>query len=845
MERLPRFAGFTIFALAMAVLVLEVALTRVFSVITFHHFTYLIIGLALLGFGAAGTVLTVSPRFQDRQLKPGLLADCVWLFGLMTMICFLSITRVRFDAMEIHLHHDFAQLFGLLMLLVLAATPFFVAGLCIGYLISKSGEQINRLYFSDLTGAGCGSLGSLLAINYLGATNTIFWISLAACLVAMLITGRRYGGIRWRYPLTAVVALGLALVTLVKDSAIPVPFPQSKLSGDYHGEEYRWHVVARIDVTGLTTGYPGFGGSLSRVWDESRPPLEQMHIVQDGAAPTGIVKLEGHDPRDEAILGYYMQAAPYVVRPAAEALVIGAGGGVDVAIALHHGGRHVTAVDINPWIIDYVQNRYNDFAGGLYRRDDVDVVCAEGRHYLTATDKRFDVIQLSGVDTFSALASGAYALTENYLYTREALSDFLDHLTEDGVLCFSRWLFTPPRETLRLAVTARAALEARGTADASRHILVLAAPAWEGRSPWAETMIKLEPFTRDEVAAIRTWARKLRFDLIYDPLLSYEAGGPYDALESTSKYKPQVAAQAFNSALRLPKAQLDAFLADYPHNVTPTTDDAPFFFNYYRLKNLRKPFTATLGGDPVTRLPLGLMILIACLLQIVILGGLFIFLPMRSHVAGLREHKGLTSVLAYFACIGLGFIAVEIMLLQKLMVFLGGPVYSMAITLFSLLVFCGVGSFLSKRITRANPRISGIPILLVLAGVLYATLWFLDEIVPTLMGLSHTMRCLVAVAGLLPIGLMMGMPFPAGIRMAERLHAPFVPWAWCVNACATVLGSVGCILVAMFIGFTNVLLAGLILYLAAVVALLLAPPSPKGTAADEAPETPAPAGAEA
>jgi len=836
MTPLPRFAGPAIFLLAMSVLMLEVTLTRIFSVMMWYHFTYLVIGLALLGFGAAGTVLTVHPRFSGPALKSGVLSDCAWLFGLSGVVCFLAMTKISFDPTDIYNRGDFSQLVGLLMLLFLATVPLFFGGLGIGYLISKSGDQINRLYFCDLLGAGCGSLGALLAVNYMGATATLFWLGFVGCVVAMIVGGRADGRLRWRYPVTALVAAGLGAITLAKDSVVPVPFPASKIS-NYHGEEYRWHVVARVDVVGPKQDYPSFGGSLSRVWDRSRPRLDYMSLYQDGMAPTGIIKLQNRRPQDLAILGHYMQGCAFVLRPKADVLVIGPGGGVDVAMALHHGVLRVTAVDINPRTIEYVRDKYNDFAGGLYRREDVEVICAEGRHYLTTTERKFDVIQLSGVDTFTALASGAYALSENYLYTREAMRDYFDRLSEDGILSFSRWLFTPPRETLRLAVTARQALADRGIHEPGRHILVLAAPAWEGRPPWAETLIKLKPFTAQEVSVLRAWAEPLRFDVIYDPLVPHEPGGEYDRIEPAPQYGPAACAREFSAALRLPARDFADYVRRYPYNIKPATDDSPFFFNFYRPGSLLRPFAATLGGYGVTRLPLGLVILVASLVAIVVFGAVFILLPMRAQAGGLKGQRGGACVLVYFACLGLAFICVELMLLQKLMVFLGGPVYSMSVTLFSLLVFCGMGSFLAKGFTRSRPRLGAFFILLAVAAAIYGTTRLLHEVVPTLMWLSHPRRCLVAVAALLPVGLLMGMPFPTGIRMAERLNPRFVPWAWCVNACATVLGSVGCILAAMFVGFTAVLYAGAVMYLIALLALLLAPRAADPTAASDSPRT--------
>ncbi|MHC4740683.1 MAG: spermine/spermidine synthase domain-containing protein, partial [Planctomycetota bacterium] len=696
--------------------------------------------------------------------------------------------------------------------------------LCIGYLISKSGNQVNRLYFCDLVGAGCGCLGAVLAINCLGAVSTIFFVALIGCGSAMLMAGRVNGRIRWRYPLTAAVAAALGLGTLVKDNLIVVPFaPGKAVPRMEQNLGYSWHVLSRVDVFAPHTGYYPFGGALSRVWDRSRPPLTYMLMFQDGAAETAIAGLKDTDPRDEAILGYYLQGCGYVIRGEGEVLVIGPGGGVDVAIALHHGASRVTAVDINPRMIEYVRDTYNEFAGGLYHRDDVEVVCAEGRHFLTATDKTFDVIQLSGVDTFSSLALGAYAVSENYLYTEQALADAFDRLKDDGIVSFSRWLFMPARETLRLAVTAHKALVSRGVDRPEHHIVVLAAPAWENWSPWTETLIKLEPFTADELKVLRDWAAKRRFDIIYDPLVPYEAGGPYDRLEGAWDYAPVECARQFNEALRSSPEQLEAYVSTYPYNIKPCTDDSPFYFNYYRLSNLRHPFRATLGGSIFERLPVGLMILLAAMIQIIVLAGVLILLPMRIRTVGIRGCRGKINVLMYFAAIGLGFIAVEITLIQKLTVFLGGPVYSMAVTLFSLLVFCGIGSFAARRFTSRNPGRGGLVVLALLAAVLAATTWFINEAVPSLMALPHLSRCLAAVAALLPAGLLMGMPFPTGIRFAERFGEQLVPWAWSVNACATVFGSVGSIFLAMFTSFTTALYFGILAYLVALLSLLTAP----------------------
>lgn len=817
-----RAACLSTFLLAMCVLMLEVSLTRVFSVMTYHHFTYLIIGLALLGFGAAGSLLTVHPAFAEKTVKPALLIKCAWLFSLATLLGFLCTTKTNFDVMEIHLHRDWSQVFGLFMLLAFAATPFFFGGICLGYLLSKGGERISRLYFFDLVGAGIGSLLALFAINYLGATFTIFGVAAIAALIAIAIARSHARGLHWPSVFTFVIAAGLAAVTLIRPNFVPVPIPDSKIP-NHRATDFRWHVVARVDVLPEDQEYLSFGGALSRTWDKTHPPVSYMGMYQDGAAFTGIVKLQDSDPTKEALLGHYMQGAAYMLRSEAKALVIGPGGGVDMAIALHYGAKP-TGVDINPWTIDYVKDKFNDFAGGLYRRPDVELICAEGRHYLTRTDRKFDVIQLSGVDTFTALASGAYALSENYLYTVEAMNDYFNHLSDDGILGFSRWVFTPPRESIRLAVTARRALELRGIQDAQHHIMVLAAPGWFDREPWAETLIKLAPFTQPEVEWLRAWAERLQFDIIYDPFVPYQEGGIYDAIEGTKDYGPAVCARDFDKAMRLKGDEFASFIANHRYNITPTVDDQPFFFNFYRLAELKNPFRATLGGDIVNRLPLGLVILIVSAVQIMLLGGLCIALPLRKRQAKIPRNRATFCTLIYFAAIGLAFIAIEIMVMQKLMVFVGGPVYAMSITLFSLLVFCGFGSELSRHILPDRFRARAILVLLLLCMTSIGTVYILNAFVPHWMYLSHFFRCMVAIAVQIPIAILMGMPFPTGMRLAELYHPQLPAWGWCVNACATVFGTVMSMALAMFVGFTMVMYVGAAIYAVALIAASLFPP---------------------
>jgi len=790
-----RRASIAIFLLAMSVLMLEVALTRIFSAMSWHHFAYLIISLAFLGFGAASSFLTISPRFATEGLNEKLLGKYSLAFCLASVLGFAAATKVRFYPMDAYYFNDYSNAFSLLMLYMIVGMQFFFAGVCIGYLISNAGEAINRIYFADLVGAGIGTLLSIAGINYLGAEATIYAAASASGLVSVMYLAK---GSRWPLKAGAVAALILCvLMSLVARShqIFPVYFPPEKVfRSALQPHYYRWHVVSRIDVMEPVRFLPNFGGALSRSVEHEIPAIRA--IMQDGTAPTGIMNVPGGDLQRLPLLGDFLQGAPYVIKKNPEqSLVIGVGGGIDVLIALYNGSKHVVGVEVNPVTVDAIKNRYADFAGRIFNRPDVELVTAEGRHYLTATDKRFDVIQLSGVDTYSALALGAYALAENYLYTTESMHSYWEHLTENGILSFSRWLFTPPRETLRLVAIQLEALQQMGIRRPDLHFMLIAGQS--DQEFWVETLLKKTPFTETEATAYRTWADRLQFQILYDP---------YNWQDNI-----------FNSTIRASNLERALIIDEYPYNIRPINDDNPFFFQFYRWRSLWHPM-ASKGGYFIERFPLGLAVLFVSLVQIFLLAAAFIIAPLLPQGAQLRRIKHKVRVLVYFGALGLGFIMVEIALLQKYTVFVGGPIYSMAITLFAILVFSGLGSLLSQRFNPSGRHSLTLIIAILVVGISAESI-FADYALPQLMFLPHGARCLVTIAALAPLAIMMGMPFPMGLRVTQRLGKIIVPWAWGVNAVTTTLGSILCVLASMTWGFTASLLAAGVIYLIGLVAL--------------------------
>jgi len=774
------------FLLTFSTLLFEIGLTRIFSVLTWHHFTPMIVSMALLGFGMAGASLTLRNRSGSGAVTLGFVSRHAFRFGFATILSVLLITRIHFEPLAIT--RDWTQLLSLFSYYVLLTIPFFFAGLALGGIIFLFQTDISRVYFSDLLGASTGSLVSVWAIPTLGVTNLVIGVGLLGACAGLVMDSleKGFGNVKnW----LQVTFLGLCLAAGLYFDPYLVHVPPSKplfygvnpWKTDSDLVLSRWSVVGRIDITRpIRRQLSAFGGEVSsRVRDIQ---WEHVFIYQDGQAPTGILKTDGNLSK-MPFLRNYLQAAPYALQRNPKVLVIGIGGGVDGLIALAHGATEVVGVDINRFITEAITRRYDRYTGRIFNRPDVKIIVAEGRHYLSRTKDCYDLIQLSGVDTFTALASGAYALTETYLYTTEAIKEYWNHLHDGGILSFSRWYFKPPRETLRLAAMMVQALEEMGIPEPWRHIAIV-----NGAS-WAETLLKKTPFSPEEMEVLRTWARENRFELMYDP---------YVVMDSE-----------FDAVLRSSGRDREEFFDRYVYNVRPASDDRPFFFDYYKWKHLFRKETGKYGFI-ATSMPLSLWTLLFSLIQILLLAIFGILYPHLKLKEALTAKRGKLAVVCYFGALGLGFIFIEIALIQKLMVFLGGPTYSFSITLFSILLFSGLGSYFTGWLNLEPKKIFlTLPLVLVLLSV--GVSQALSLAVPHWLGFSLPVRAGLAVLVLAPLAFVMGMPFPSGIRLLSRYEPNLVPWAWAANSFLTVFGSLFCIFLSMMLGFQ------MVFYLAALV----------------------------
>jgi len=491
-------------------------------------------------------------------------------------------------------------------------------------------------------------------------------------------------------------------------------------------------------------------------------------------------------------------ALVYDLRHDGTALIIGPGGGTDVLSALAHGAPRVVGVEVNPIIVnDVVRGKYAAFTGDLYRDPRVHVVVDEGRSYIRRSPEPFSSIQATLVDTWAASSSGAFTLSENNIYTVEAFDEFLQHLAPGGIVAVTRWYdASAPKEFLRLIALGRAALERRGVAasDVPRHIAIAT-----DNDRRATLLLSRDPYPPADVALLQAKAAEGGLRLLFTPRLGAAAAG--GAAEDP----------LLRGFLEAPSAE--EALARLPYDAAPTTDDRPFFFYNLRGRQLLSMF-GRLGGLEINNLGIALLafllLLSLAMTLLLVLGPLLLL--RRAALRGARAEK--LRVLGYFLCLGLGYILVEIGFMQKFVLFLGHPIYALAVVLATLLAASGTGSALSGwGAARFGARGFVLRVVGVLAVLLLLYALALTPLFHALLGLPLGVRAAVAVLLIAPPGILMGTLLPTGVRAATAAGPDLVAWAWSANGAASVVGSVAAVSLSMNFGFTLALAAGVVVYL--------------------------------
>lgn len=806
------YAG--VFLVSMAMLLLQIALTRIFSFTLWYHFAYVTISVALLGYGASGSMLAVMPGLAGatpaRRLP--LYAFACALATVVGLAVFAAVPFHPFEMMTLLLTGQFARIRPVQVAYVLAfyaavTTPFFFAGLCVSIALRALSRDVSRLYFFDLLGAGIGCLLVVFVVGLVEVPGTVVVAAVLVALAGVLFT-RAERRTSLLVPLAGVALVALTGVTVVRRAEF-LPSPEKFLYpfavdqvGTRHFGHY-WSAIFRTDAFGYVDEELTRSGSYAQWGSSQRWKTESLNrgprlrfITHDGDAGAVVYSFDGDLAKLELFDNLVLKA-PYVLLDHPDVLVIGVGGGTDIVNAVKQRAHHVTGVELDPETVRLVREDHADFVGHLYDRPDVTILAGEGRSTLRHSGARYDLIQLTGVDTLAALSTGAYVLSESYLYTTEAMREFLDHLTPDGVLSIVVGELTAPigafpRHSMRQLALFVDALERMGVGDPAAHIALIAST-----EPLAQVAMLLKPttFSAEDVRRLQRFADDLGFRIW--------------AL-------PGVQAQSIHAQyLALPRDERTAFLARQSLILTPTTDDNPFFFNFYRWRRLPQSRGELDVGHTFAT---GQIVLAFLLVVAIVLSAVLILLPLLLfRRQGLRT-PGTPGLTVFFAAIGLGFMFIEISFVQRFVLFLGYPTYALTVVLFSLLTFSGIGSALTGRLRRP-PEERFVPLLVVLATVTAVSLVALPQLFAAFLGSAFALRVVIATLSLLPLGLVLGMFFPSGIHVVRRLDARLVPWAWAVNGCASVVGTILAVIVAMGYGFRTVSLCALAVYLLGVLAM--------------------------
>jgi SAM-dependent methyltransferase len=789
--------------LSAATLAYEVLLLRLFAIVQWHHFAYMAISIALLGFGASGTFLFLAQRWLRPRFVAAFATNAA-AFGITAMAAFILAQRLPFNALE--LIWAPRQLLWLPVLYLLLAVPFFAAANCIGLAFAHFRDGIGRVYAWNLSGSGVGALGLLGLLHLIPpetALRLIAGLGLGAAALASLAAGRR----------SVRIAAGIAAAAVALPLATPSSWTALRLS-PYKGLSMALSVPG-AEVLSQSSSPLGLltvlgnaripfrhapGLSLN---NEVEPPA-QIALFTDGEGPTAITAFRG-DLAAFAYLDFMTSALPYHLIEEPRVLVLGAGGGSDVLQALYHGAAAVDAVELDPRMVHLIAGTHRAFAGDLYAHPRVQAHIAEARAFVTGSPGRWDLIQIPLLDSFAAAGAGVHGLSESYVYTVEALREYLRHLEPDGYVAITRWLKLPPRDSLKLFATAREALELEGAAQPGRRLVLLRG--------WGTVTILVRNGTigAGEAAAVRAFARERGFDIAWLPGLAAEEANRENVLQEP---------WFFEAARALAGPGRDDFLDSYKFDIRPTTDDRPYFFDFFRWRSLPE-FLELRTQSGAALVEWGYPILFATLVQAALLSVVLILLPLRLRRAYAGRSSGRWRVMTYFLLLGLAFLFVEIAFIQRFVLFLGHPIYAVAVVIAGFLAFAGLGSGLAPRFAgavAASPWSRLTPIgaaVIAISAIALLYVLALPPIFARLMALHEAARITLSLALIAPLGFFMGMPFPLGLTRVSAQVPALVPWAWGVSGCFSVISAILATVLAIHFGFTIVILLAAILYLAA------------------------------
>jgi len=798
-----------IFLISLATLALEISLIRFFSISQWNHFAFMIVSIALFGIAASGTFLTI------KKLKNPLFL-CSILFSISAILGFLITNNFIFDPNKAIV--QFTHIFTLLIYYIFLGLPFFFFGIIIAYSFSKFQNDAGKVYFYNMSGSAIGTLAALFFISYfnvkaiyvislIGLISSLFFIENKGSLLKTRENRRfsvnweipsefpvsrkrlRFPG-SWKSPISMnfkflklinIVYLLIILNLLLFSIPIKINISEYKelkqalnVPNSQHIETF-YNSFSQVDI--FKSSFARYAPGLSPVFKGTLP--DQIGITTDASNINSITKYDNLNFIDKL-----PSSIPYFLIKNPKTLIINSGAGLDVLTAIKNNAT-VTAIETNPIVIELLKNQYADFSGDIYNK--ADVLFEEGRSFIK-NDEKFDVIVISLAGNVLSSSAGISSLSENYLLTKEAFQSYSDSLNDNGILIITRWLQFPPRESLRLF-----SLALEIDQEAKKIALF--------RS-WTTTtlLISKNNLKKDRIEKIKQFTENNKFDIIYLPT-------NFDPNKNLIFEEPFY----FNAVNNLLENK-NTFYKNYIFDVKPVTDNKPFYFNFFKISKFNE-LRKIIGKSWNPLLDSGFL-LFFILIQALILALIFILLPLKyfNKLYGKIKKKPLF----YFFAIGLSYLFIEIVLIQKFVLFLGHIIFSSSTIIFSMLLFSSLGSLYSQKLNIR--KLNKILFIIFILIILY--IFILNYVFNVFISLNLISKIILTILLIAPLGFFMGFPFPLGIR---AINKELIPWSWAVNGSASVLSPILAILIALYTGYNFVFVLAAFIYLFGLIFILPKP----------------------
>lgn len=781
-----------------AIIAYQFALMRVFSFIQWHHFAFMIISIALLGFGTSGVIISI---FREKLLRRFHLSFSISILAS-SIFMILSPQLIRLIQFEPYLIIiDFNQVWSLLFVCGLLFIPFVCGACAIGLALTHFSEEVHQIYFANLFGSAIGGVFAICIMFVLHPLKMIPVVSVIAFLSVAFIFSR-----------TEVTAKSHKKIcyTLIGINLIIIVLTYSVFPIDLKMSEYK-----SLSKTQLLPD--------AKIIKEKISPMGVINVLESSAlryAPSMSLNFTGDIPSPLGVfidgewtgaifkktkatttsfLNYTTSALPYRLKPKSDALVIGVGTGTEVQIAIQQNASNIAGIELNPQIIELIRKDFAETAGDLYSNNDVgisgqlNIHSGEARSFLTQTDKRFDVISIPLMEGFTASAAGMHSLFENYLFTTESFGLMFDHLTDNGILAITTWINHPPRHAMKLLTMLIETLRQNNIEHPDEH--------FAGVRSWgsATLLLKKSKFTEKDIAVLKRFCDEYSFDPIHYPNISIDEINRFNQLDQDYFY---------NAAINIFKGKTDSIYRHYFFNIEPATDNQPYYSHFLKLSNIPY-FIELLGRDALPFMDWGYLILLSTLIVIVLLSVAFILLPLFALKQSDDSKGKKLRTFLYFGGLGIGFMFIEIVMIQKFILFLGHPMYSVSAIITGILLFSGLGSLYSKQLNAKKYFKIFVGMILTL-GIGYSLL--LNDLFHFIVHFPLWLKYISAILLISPLAFFMGMPFPTGLAVLSRTSLSLVPWAWGVNGFMSVISAVLATIIAIEFGFVIVFAMAIISY---------------------------------